>query len=52
MTQPRDLAGECQDYHRLPDSIKAGRTYEQWLWLSDAEKARLVQTETEPEDSL
>lgn len=37
------------DYLRLPEVIQREYTPEQWLWLSDAEKARLVQTETEPE---
>lgn len=50
--KPPIPAGECQAYHELPESIKAARTHEQWMWLSDAEKARLEQTETEPEDPL
>lgn len=37
------------DYEALPLSIRAVLTYQQYLWLSDAEKARLVQSECEPE---
>jgi len=36
-------------YDQLPDSIKLTYTREQWLWFSDAEKAGLVQRETECE---
>jgi len=37
------------DYERLPVTIKAAYTLKEYLWLSDREKAGLVQTETEPE---
>lgn len=37
------------DYDALPEAIKEAYTEQQYLWLSDAEKARLIQTETEPE---
>ena len=37
------------DYESLPDSIKMNYTRKEYLWLSDGEKARLIQTETEPE---
>ncbi len=33
----------------VPDCIKQNYTREEWLWLSDAEKAGLIQSETEPE---
>lgn len=36
-------------YSALPEPIKASMTHKEWLWLSDAEKQRLIQTETEPE---
>lgn len=36
-------------YKALPEGIKAYVSLKEWLWLSDAEKARLVQTETEPD---
>ncbi len=41
--------GHCPDYYQLPASIQATHTYEQWLWLGGEGKARLVQTETEPD---
>lgn len=37
------------DYERLPEPIKMSYTRAEWLWLSDYEKARLVQQECEPE---
>lgn len=36
-------------YTKLPDAIKTDMSHKEWLWLSDQEKATLVQTETEPE---
>jgi hypothetical protein len=36
-------------YNDLPASIKAVYTPKEYAWLSDAEKASLVQRETEPE---
>lgn len=38
-------------YDGLPEPIKASYTREQYLWLSDNEKATLEQRETEPEHS-
>jgi hypothetical protein len=38
-----------REYNALPESIKATLTFEKFLWLSDLEKARLVQDETEPD---
>ncbi len=40
------------DYDRLPESIKALYTFEQYQWLSGDEKGRLEQRETEPEIEL
>lgn len=37
------------DYDRLPEPIKGSYTRAEWLWLSDYEKAHLVQQECEPE---
>lgn len=37
------------DYESLPEAIKAVVSPKEYLWLSDAEKARLEQDETEPE---
>lgn len=36
-------------YENLPQSVRDGLPKWAWMWLSDAEKARLVQNETEPE---
>ena len=38
-------------YDALPESIKAYYSYEQYLWLSDAEKGRLIEVETEPDNN-
>lgn len=38
-----------REYDALPESVRALYTLQEYLWLSDAEKARLLQTETEPE---
>lgn len=40
---------EKDDYEALPVPVKAGYSRKQFLWLSDQEKATLVQRETEPE---
>lgn len=37
------------DYDRLPEAVKQYYSLEQYLWLSEAQKARLIQDETEPE---
>jgi hypothetical protein len=39
------------DYDQLPEFLKSLYTHEQYLWLSDEEKGRLLQQETEPEDA-
>lgn len=36
-------------YDSLPASVRLQFTLKEWLWLSDREKATLVQQETEPE---
>lgn len=36
-------------YEALPASIKAVYSHEQYLWLTDTEKANLIRNETEPE---
>ena len=44
------LAENAQDdYEQLPEPIKTIYTRVEYLWLSDAEKADLVQRECEPE---
>lgn len=45
MSDPQVPAG----YDELPDSIKATHSPHEYLWMSDADKARLIQSETEPE---
>lgn len=42
-----DLARKV--YEELGEDLQALYTWEQWQWLSEAEKARLEQTETEPD---
>lgn len=37
-------------YDHLPEAIKRIYTPEQYAWLSDRDKATLVQRETEPEE--
>lgn len=43
------LAG-TDPYNELPTAVRQYYTREQWLWLSDTEKATLVQRECEPEE--
>lgn len=38
-----------REYLALPDAIRALYSFENYLWLSDLEKARLIQAETEPD---
>jgi hypothetical protein len=38
-----------RDYQALPEAIRALYSFEQYLWLSDAEKLGLIQSETEPD---
>ena len=37
------------DYDALPRAVKDMHPIEGWLWLSEAQKGALIQTETEPE---
>ena len=37
-------------YEELPDFIRASMTEQEWMWLSDTEKHRLIANETEPEN--
>lgn len=41
--------GEGSDYDRLPEPIKQIYSQDQYQWLSDAEKATLIDQECEPE---
>lgn len=47
MDEKRDLARA--DYDALPEAIKHYYSWEQYQWLSDNEKASLIQSETEPD---
>ena len=49
--QPNDApeSAGSDDYEQLPEPIKLSYTRAEYLWLSDAEKATLVQQECEPE---
>lgn len=47
LDEQRDLARA--EYDALPEAIKHYYSWVQYQWLSDAEKAHLIQTETEPE---
>ncbi len=38
-----------KSYDELADGIKGDISLKEWLWLSDAEKARYIQNATEPE---
>lgn len=51
MSSQTDASSETRsdDYEELPECIKALYTPKEYLWLSGEEKARLIQTETEPE---
>lgn len=42
-------AAEEDDYDRLPEPIKLSYTRQEYLWLSDEEKAGLITLECEPE---
>jgi hypothetical protein len=52
MTFASDLrlsADAPEGYGDLPMCVKMRYTPQEWLWLSDTEKATLVQRETEPD---
>ncbi len=36
-------------YDELPDSVRQYYSRQEYLWLTDQQKADLIQTETEPE---
>lgn len=38
-----------EEYDALPEAIRALYSFEQYQWLSEHERARLIQTETEPD---
>ena len=43
------VVGDGDDYERLPEPIKFSHTRAQFMWLSDAQKANLIDQECEPE---
>lgn len=50
MNETLELAQASKDpYALLPDCIKVNLTRTEYLWLSDHEKATLIQRECEPE---
>ncbi len=49
MSSATDGASSTDDYEKLPDAIKLVCSRKEFLWLSDAEKARIEQDFTEPE---
>jgi hypothetical protein len=42
-------APDQDQWEKVPECIKQYYTEEEWRWLSDAEKAGLIQNITEPE---
>lgn len=54
MSQPLDFIPpeanrEEDDYDRLPEAVRFSISRQDFLWLSDESKARLVQNECEPD---
>lgn len=49
MIQALESVLHAREYDELPEAIKHTMDYQGWAWLSDGEKARLIQSETEPE---
>lgn len=44
-----DSMAREDDYDRLPQAIKDVYARHEYQWLTEGQKARLIQTETEPE---
>lgn len=51
MSSPMDesLATASDPYDQLPEAIRQYYSRNEYLWLSDDQKAHLIETETEPE---
>ena len=47
LTTLREATGDSK-YDEMGECLKADITHKEWQWLSDAEKARYMQTATEP----
>ncbi|WP_155522418.1 hypothetical protein [Pseudomethylobacillus aquaticus] len=48
-SQQHDLQRSGNPYDSLPEPIKAIYTLKEWLWLSDREKATLIESECAPD---
>ena len=44
-----DLNEDPTPYEQLPEAIRQYYSLQEYLWLSDGQKANLMQEETEPE---
>lgn len=44
-----DLIEDSSPYEQLPEAIRQYYSLQEYLWLSDDQKARLIQDEMEPE---
>lgn len=52
MTDQRDAAPSADDrdpYYLLPEAIRVSITRREYLFMTDSQKARLIDNETEPE---
>lgn len=51
MNSPMDesLSNQSDPYDQLPEAIKQYYTRSEYLWLTDSQKASLIESETEPE---
>ena len=51
MSSPTDESSTTASdpYEQLPEAIRQYYSRQEYLWLSDAEKAHLIENETEPE---
>ncbi len=45
-----DYGFGARSYQALPLCMKAKYSPEEWMWLPDSEKDRVMQSETEPDD--
>ena len=46
---PEQATAEDDEYMQLPEVIRFIYTRSEWLWLTDEQKARLIDRECEPE---
>ena len=45
---PVGFGQDSSEYDALPEAVKLLHTFEEWMWLSEREKAQLVSRETSP----